>query len=715
MPPPLVATLDLDDPNRTAYAACINAIRDHVATVQGDRIQVSADRQVRMYRLRQSHRRDSSESMFVVRLRAGGEDLVDWYIQDTDLYGWGFTLTGQTDFYHLSNPTAGVGAMAAEEGFALHDTGIREGYGTDGIPQARLGWANLHTALLQLREQPGVRDYQRAAMGFLVEMVCEATRFRMIAGTLAGIWATSGEISDGQRNEITEAETNWSSLSGLFDRYNNAPGEPVPDTTTLTQAYRDLAAVALAVTILHRRPGGQPGPSTSGAGTARPGAVADVSRPGRRLYPVLDAGGNLPDGHGAYFFRPGTSLNYNLNTDAIDSGPHPFASDFPLLKDTDFALRTDALVAVPGSSTDVWMFSGHQYVRYQVGTRNIVGGPREIAAGWPVLGTTSFVDYIDAAVQDPGDPTRGLFLFRDSEVLYYHLDNDTITGPNPIAQHMPGLANTPFAHGVSVALTVPGSTDQLWLFRGDDYVRYNIQTHTIEVGPKRVHEGWASLRRKTFVDGVSAVLPCTGGVTPTEVWMFHDDLYLRFHLANNTVTKEAATVASGWPHLDTNGFADRVDATIPRPEEVGQPAAAWFFHDDQYLRYDLENSRVDVGPRPIADGWTGLKGTGFEYGIDAALPDPTNPNTVWIFSGDQYVHYHLKEDELVIGPTPIAERWKGLVEPFTRRIDAACVAPGSNDAWLFSGDSYIRYNPQEDKIHVGPRRIIDGWNLGFPT
>ncbi|MFE7119641.1 hemopexin repeat-containing protein [Streptomyces sp. NPDC057654] len=714
-----LATLDIDAADTQAYGRFVQTIRNHVAMLQGDPVNVAGaneqPRPVNMYQMRQAHREDAAAGVFFVRLRAEGQDLVDFYIQDTSLYGWGFTLPGQADFYHLSNAPAGVLAMAREERFTPIDTGIMESYGDpNGLPRNTLGWANLTTALQMLRERPDLRDHQRPAFGYLVEMICEATRFRAIGRALAGLWQRSGTISAAQREEFTRLETNWHTLSSMFDRYGNAPGQPV-DRSPLTDLYPNAFVIAWALTILHRRPVAQQGTSRPGADATRWEAAAEEPVPRQRLYPVLDAGGNLPNGYGAYFLRPGTCMTYDINEDSVEFGPRSFPVFFPNLTGTDFALRVDTLVAVPGSSTDVWMFSGRQYVRYAVGSMNVVSGPQEIAAGWPALRTTSFVDYIDAAVHDPGDPAHGLFLFRDSEVVYYHLDKNTITGPNPIALHMPGLANTDFAHGVSAAVKVPRSTDQMWLFRGDDYLRYNIQTHTVEVGPRRVHQGWAALGRTAFVDGVSAVLPCTGRATPTEAWLFHDDLYLRINLANNTVAKEAATVAEGWPGLDTHGFADRVDAALPCPKGAGAPDRAWFFHDDQYLRYNLNTSTVEVGPRSIADGWTGLKGTGFEYGVDAALTDPSDSNTVWMFRGDQYVHYHLKEDRVILGPVAIAKRWTGLSDPFTRHIDAACVAPGSHDAWLFSGDSYVRYNPQEDKIHVGPRRIIDGWNLGFPT
>ncbi|GCD99091.1 hemopexin repeat-containing protein [Embleya hyalina] len=730
MPVYLAATLDLDDADVEVYGAFIRSIRDHVAAPHGDRVDTSANSDgsgvVTMYRLRRAHARDQADSVFRVRLvgsasyDAESRFSVDFYIQDTDVYGWGFTLTGQTAFHHLSNLPDGVRAMAVDEGFTLHDTGIRESYRSDGLTRGWLNWGTLRDTLARLQTGPDLRANQQPALSFLVEMVCEATRFRRIAAILGrGRWGvTGGTITRDQRDRITQLETSWDSITGLFTDYLTAPGRPVQETT-LSRAYGSLPAVAAALTILHVRPGrgGAGSTSTSATGAAQARAYASVASPRLRLYPVLDAAGNQPDANKAWLFRPGTCLTYDLVHNTVATGdPRPIASVWPGLKDTDFPSRIDAVVSVPGSTTDVWLFSGHQYVRYNTSTHR-TGGVREIADGWPALGNTSFVDYVDAVVQDPGDRTGGLFFFRDSEVLYYHLATNTIDGPWPIGQHLYHLADTPFALGVSAALNIPGSTEDLWLFQGEDYLRYNIQSHTVFAGPRRIHAGWATLRYKTFVDGVSALLPRPNpGAGPwTQVWMFHDEVCLRFDVDDNVVVEHAGTAAAMFLGLDVHGFADRVDATLTVPKRDNTPHQAWFFHGDHYLRYDLDNHNVDVAPTPIADAWTATKGTAFAGGIDTALDVPGTGDT-WFFAGDQYIRFG-EWGEVRVPPTPIADGWKGLRDtPFSRRIDAAYHALHiANEVWMFHADLCLRYNLTQDRIDIGPKPIIDTWNLGFPA
>ncbi|MGW7415035.1 hypothetical protein [Streptomyces sp. NPDC054863] len=63
-------------------------------------------------------------------------------------------------------------------------------------------------------------------------------------------------------------------------------------------------------------------------------------------------------------------------------------------------------------------------------------------------------------------------------------------------------------------------------------------------------------------------------------------------------------------------------------------------------------------------------GTGFADGIDAILPDPDNPDAVWLFAGDQYLRHYLADGLRDGWPKLIAQTWTGLRDTaFSRRID----------------------------------------------
>ncbi|MDF5753014.1 hypothetical protein [Spongiactinospora sp. TRM90649] len=112
-------------------------------------------------------------------------------------------------------------------------------------------------------------------------------------------------------------------------------------------------------------------------------------------------------------------------------------------------------------------------------------------------------------------------------------------------------------------------------------------------------------------------------------------------------------VSAGWPGFKSAGF-DHIDVAVPVP---GNPDQAWFFKDDQYLRYSIGSAQIVVKPRAIEDGWTGLRNTGFAQGIDAAVRFTGPDEHLWLFSGNTYVRYDVNTDSIVIGPKAIIDGW----------------------------------------------------------
>ncbi|MEU2794389.1 hypothetical protein ABZ637_36345, partial [Streptomyces sp. NPDC007100] len=89
---------------------------------------------------------------------------------------------------------------------------------------------------------------------------------------------------------------------------------------------------------------------------------------------------------------------------------------------------------------DTYLFLGDQYLLYSLTDNAIRVGPRAISTGWPGLQDTQFATAIDAAVP---------FSWR----------------LNPIA------------------LDLPIEKDYLYIFRGDQYVRYDVANEQILYGP----------------------------------------------------------------------------------------------------------------------------------------------------------------------------------------------------------------------------------------
>jgi matrix metalloproteinase-14 (membrane-inserted) len=87
---------------------------------------------------------------------------------------------------------------------------------------------------------------------------------------------------------------------------------------------------------------------------------------------------------------------------------------------------------------------------------------------------------------------------------------------------------------------------------------------------------------------------------------------------------------------------------------------AYFFKGNQYIRYDIQHDRVDLGyPKPInAQTWPGMIWTD---GIDDAVM--WNNNKVFFFKGNQFIRYDIAADRADPGyPKPIDNiTWPGLL------------------------------------------------------
>ncbi|GII87705.1 hypothetical protein Ssi03_56950 [Sphaerisporangium siamense] len=676
-----------------------------------------------VYRVDDAADPTTRDGYFSVRLTAGDGGAVDLYIRRDNLYSIGFAQVDARGnarrFYYLGgeDDRRRVGALDLVPDRDLVGLGIGENYqdleraagtGRTSITMSRSGLDQRVRDLLL--DSPSTAQ---AAQGILLltEMICEATRFYYISRAVHAAWSQYTSVDADTRRQMSDLERNWQVISLDIQRRGENPlpaddARTYPPLTVGTLTFTTVFEVAAALAVMYLKTGSA---GRSGYADATVLAAADD---GDIRYPVIDAAVNLRDSDNAVvFFQANEIMLYDVSKDTILVGPLPISYSWPALAGTDFADGVSAATAIPGATATLWLFRGSKYVRYSATDQSILVGPKEIYDGWPGLRGTAFVDYIDAAVKDPSG-ANAVYLFRGPEVVRYNLDNDTITGPSLITNALPGLEQTDFVHGVSAALACPGFQNQVWLFRDDEYLRYNTYDCQIRIEPKPIAAGWSGLQNKLFVDRIDAALP-----HPTandEIWFFRDGYYLRFNATNNVISHVVTPIAEGWQGLKAHGeFTRRIDAALENPQNRTQ---AWFFHGHSYLTYDVEADSVVRGPLLIEDGWAGLGSAGFDH-IDAAVPVPGSPDDAWLFKDDQYLRYSLTSSHVLIGPKPIEAGWAGLRGTgFAERIDAAVRYTGpESQLWLFSGNAYVRYDLGSDSIVIGPKAIINGWNLNLPV
>ncbi|MBB5939532.1 hypothetical protein [Streptomyces zagrosensis] len=133
------------------------------------------------------------------------------------------------------------------------------------------------------------------------------------------------------------------------------------------------------------------------------------------------------------------------------------------------------------------------------------------------------------------------------------------------------------------------------------------------------------------------------------------------------------------------GFENGVDACAQGAGALGW----WFFKGNQIVKSN--GTEILSGPCRITDepGWTGLKGTDFENGIDACAEG--EGSTWWFFKGNQIVK--TNGTEILKGPCKITddEGWpalKGTI--FESGIDAAVIGAGSLGWWFFKGNRAVK-------------------------
>jgi len=119
------------------------------------------------------------------------------------------------------------------------------------------------------------------------------------------------------------------------------------------------------------------------------------------------------------------------------------------------------------------------------------------------------------------------------------------------------------------------------------------------------------------------------------------------------------------------------------------------------------------GPLPISSGYPSLAGTVFgDVGIDCAFGCP-GTNRAFIFSGDlcAKIDYapHTTNDRIIQGPMTIAQMFPCLKNSgFDKGLDAAFESTRQNEAYIFRGRYYALINYAEGRL-LGTRPITEGF------
>lgn len=216
----------------------------------------------------------------------------------------------------------------------------------------------------------------------------------------------------------------------------------------------------------------------------------------------------------------------------------------------------DAAYHIPGRK-EVYIWSGRQYARINFepgGTaEHLESGPRSIASGWSTLAKKGF-GRVDAVVPVPGQNDQ-LYVFWGGYYLKIKLDgnlNDTFVNNDarPIRDGWKALEKAGF-DTVDAAMVVPGTTNQLYFFRGLNYIRMDNDKDEILNGPSPIPSGWPTLAQSGF-DAVDAIFahPEYDDI----FYFFRGDRYARIKVdrtsRDDTIYSAAKPISEGWKTLE---------------------------------------------------------------------------------------------------------------------------------------------------------------------
>jgi hypothetical protein len=190
----------------------------------------------------------------------------------------------------------------------------------------------------------------------------------------------------------------------------------------------------------------------------------------------------------------------------------------------------------------------------------------------------------------------------------------------------------------------------------------------------------------------------------TGVYFFSGDEYVRYDRGADAVSDGPLSIGDNWPRMADVEFDSEIDAAINL-----QAGNIYFFQRDRYVRYNLGQDQVDVGPTAIADQWPGMSAVGFDSDLDAGLN--WGDGTAFFFKGDSYVRYRLPNPEGVKGlPLKIADHWPGMAAAgFDSDLDGA-IAWGDGSVFFFKADQYVRFDIADNAVPNGyPLSIADRW------
>ena len=180
------------------------------------------------------------------------------------------------------------------------------------------------------------------------------------------------------------------------------------------------------------------------------------------------------DGPRIYLFKDSQYVRFTDLTSGKEAGPTVTSGNFKRMT-ASFSSGLDA--ATEGPAGQIYFFKGDQYIRFSDLTVGADSDPIQISGNWRGM-PAAFNTGIDAALVDQAGR---IYLFKGGEYVRFTTISDGMdTGyPQAIASRWAGMPES-FDAGVDAAMTTEDGA--VYLFKGDEYVRFSAGQGTVDSG-----------------------------------------------------------------------------------------------------------------------------------------------------------------------------------------------------------------------------------------
>jgi BMFP domain-containing protein YqiC len=216
--------------------------------------------------------------------------------------------------------------------------------------------------------------------------------------------------------------------------------------------------------------------------------------------------------------------------------------------------------------------------------------------------------------------------------------------------------------------------------------------------------------------GATAFDAILSGPTDT-LWLFKGEDFLGYDLRLGEITRPQAPIAPNWAGGALPGdFALGLDSACWAGP--GFPGVYYLFRGERFVRLDAPSPQADPvdwvvtqGPLPITQEWLrgpsadGVPRPGFAFGPAAKLYGVrADANRIHFLSPDGlYARHNLENGEMDVGPVSTTGRF-ALPDSFGGRVDAAFYGAGAAAEHIFflSGFAYAEFDVRTGRVvHTG--------------